>query len=60
MAKVKSEIKINHEDCIGCGLCTSLCPDVFEMIDNKARVKNPNANCKDAVKECPVGAIKIS
>ncbi|MBQ2910668.1 MAG: ferredoxin, partial [Clostridia bacterium] len=21
-----------NERCIGCGLCTSLCPDVFEML----------------------------
>jgi len=60
-------IKINKERCIGCGLCVSLCPDVFELTKNgKSKIKK-NANIeknkediKKAKKNCPVEAIEIS
>lgn len=57
--------KINKEKCIGCGMCASLCPDVFELKDDgkssiKARVDIiANEECiKQAVESCPVGAIE--
>lgn len=53
-------IKIDREKCIGCGLCASLCPEVFEMDDNmKAKVKSKkNLPCvKDAISSCPTEAI---
>lgn len=58
---------VDQETCIGCGLCTSVCPEVFEMNDNgKAQVKLqevPTANgdeAKDAEASCPVNAISVS
>ena len=52
--------------CIGCGLCTEICPQVFEMgNDDKARVKTdpvpPEAEegCRQAAEQCPVSAIQI-
>lgn len=51
--------------CIGCGLCTSICPEVFEMEGDIAIVKGdtvpPGAtsSCKDATESCPVTAITI-
>jgi ferredoxin len=27
------------EDCISCGLCVDICPDVFEMGEDSAQVK---------------------
>ena len=53
-----------NEDCIGCGLCTSICPEVFEMTDAGvakaqeepvAEAMDPKA--QDALNSCPVSAI---
>lgn len=62
------KIKINQEDCIGCGSCSAICPDVFDLNqDNKAFVKSTNTDqgeanqecVKEAVEICPVDVIKI-
>ncbi|MFB3885967.1 MAG: ferredoxin [Thermodesulfobacteriota bacterium] len=57
--------KVDEETCIGCGLCSETCPEVFEMTDDKARVKvaevpkNAEATCREAAESCPVEAIQI-
>jgi len=33
------KVVVDEETCIGCGLCEETCPEVFEMNDDKARVK---------------------
>jgi ferredoxin len=49
--------------CIGCCLCTEICPDVFTMSGDLAIVtKDPvpsdvEAACQDARDQCPVNAI---
>ncbi|MGQ1911009.1 ferredoxin [Marinifilum sp. RC60d5] len=55
---------VDKETCIGCGICESICPKVFEMKDDgKSHVKiNPvPSDCEDcaleAENECPVEAI---
>ena len=62
------KIKINQEECIGCGSCSAVCPDVFDLNeDNKAVVKSTNSDqgeadqdcAKEAVEACPVKVIKI-
>jgi ferredoxin len=56
---------VDEETCIGCGLCAETCPEVFEMIDDKARSKvdevpeNVVETCKEAAENCPVEAIQI-
>ena len=52
--------KVDKEKCIGCGMCVSVCPEVFEINDDsKAQVKaQKNIPCvKEAISNCPVQAI---
>ena len=51
-------IKISSE-CIGCGSCSSICPEVFEMVGAVAKVKaQKKLPCvKEAIESCPVNAI---
>ncbi len=62
------KIKINQEECIGCGSCQAICPEVFELDEQgKAIVKGSqsdqgetNEECaKEGVDICPVEAIQI-
>ncbi len=52
-----------NEDCIGCGLCASICPDVFHMNDQglAEAVGEVPAGMEDLTAEardnCPVSAI---
>lgn len=53
-------VKIDKSKCMGCGLCTSICGEVFEIgEDNKAKVKKvKDIPCvKEAINSCPVEAI---
>ncbi len=51
-------VRINQLKCIGCGSCQSICPEGFEIIGGKSRVKNADAECiEQAARACPVGAI---
>jgi ferredoxin len=57
-------VMVDEETCIGCGLCAETCPEVFEMNDDKARVKVDEVSdelaesCKEAAENCPVEAIR--
>ena len=53
---------VDKDLCVGCGLCSQVCSDVFEMgSDGKADVidgADLSADCiQDAVDQCPVSAI---
>ncbi|AYF53661.1 ferredoxin [Clostridium botulinum C] len=57
---------VDQDTCIGCGLCPSICPEVFDMGDDgKAHVtvESIDDGCKDSASEargaCPVEAIDI-
>lgn len=57
---------IIEDGCTACALCEQICPEVFEMGEDTAKVKagaDFNAN-EDAVREaadsCPVSVIKVS
>jgi len=57
------KVTIDATACVGCGLCESNCPDVFEMgKDGIAHVKNfkeTSCNVKEAAEQCPVNCIKV-
>lgn len=59
------KVKINEEECIGCGACVSLCPEVFDFNDEGyATAKEEEISEEltqkviDALESCPVDAIK--
>ncbi len=53
-------VEIDQSKCIGCGICARTCPDGIEMIDNKAVIKNNDANClEEAMTACPINIIKF-
>ncbi len=53
-----------NESCIGCGLCTGICPGVFAMTDEGvARAKDEvppklKSQVREAAASCPVDAIE--
>jgi len=59
------KVSIDADLCTGCGACSDDVPDVFELGDEIAEVKQPDvpADLEDAVREtaegCPAEAIII-
>lgn len=56
--------KVN-ENCIACGMCVNVCPEVFSMSDSGYAVAidedvpgEVEANAEDAASGCPVDAIE--
>ncbi|MEW6081272.1 MAG: ferredoxin [Bacillota bacterium] len=50
--------------CIACGLCADMCPEVFEMGEEHAIVKDDAdcdsaGCCQDAAEACPTEAITL-
>lgn len=52
-----------NEDCIGCGLCESMCPDVFQMEGDRSKAVNDSdlyrEQAVEAAAACPVAAIEV-
>lgn len=59
------EIKIIKDQCIGCGSCEAVCPEVFEITDEGIAevvsiINQDNEELvKEAVEICPTEAIEI-
>lgn len=58
--------EVNHDLCIGCTLCTSICPEIFYMNDeDKAETLKPEVpkslekSAVSAMQSCPVEAITV-
>ncbi len=56
---------VDPETCIGCGLCPTICPEVFEMKEDIAVViadpvpAGAQDSCREAEESCPVDAITV-
>lgn len=57
---------VDKDTCIGCGMCPSICPDVFDMDDDgKACTivdevpSEKEDETQDAADSCPVSAISV-
>ena len=58
------KVRVNDDACIGCGACTAICDEVFEMNDegiSSVKVDTVGEEFEDSAKEaiesCPTGAI---
>ncbi|MFO7612974.1 MAG: ferredoxin [Clostridia bacterium] len=58
--------KVIKDECIGCGLCEQICPEVFSMDDDGMAVaiaeEIPSASegcAEEAAESCPTNAIEI-
>ena len=55
-----------NENGIGCGLCTTMCPDVFTMTDEGVAAARDEISpeqepaAQEAAESCPVDAIQVS
>ena len=52
------------DSCIGCGVCSMISPEVFEIrttfaVPDIAKISGHEESCIDAAIECPVKAIDI-
>ena len=57
-------LKVNEEQCIGCGACVAIDSEHFDFNENglSNAIKQDNlesANLKSAMESCPTGAISI-
>ena len=59
------KVKIDQDICTGDAICVDLCPDVFEMDGDLAKVivdevpEEFEDACRDAAESCPEGCIEI-
>ena len=49
---------VNQEQCIGCGLCVGMAPEIFRMNDNGLSEAFGEVTV-DAANSCPVAAITV-
>ena len=64
-----AKAKVNKSACIGCGMCTGICPEVFEFGDDSLSENKLGDNtvlpadvvdaAKEAADSCPTQAIEI-
>jgi ferredoxin len=59
------KVHVDEDLCIGCGNCVDICPEIFEMEDDKAVAKMEDVpedmeeSCREASESCPVDAIPL-
>ncbi|MDK1032412.1 MAG: ferredoxin [Planctomycetia bacterium] len=59
------KVTVDEELCVGCGACVDICPEVFDLEDDMAKVLTDEvpgdleASAAEAAEACPVDAIII-
>jgi ferredoxin len=55
-------VKVSSDDCIACGLCVSVLPEVFRFENGKSTAYDPfgasELKIQGCIDGCPVGAIR--
>ena len=60
---MSGRVFIDEDECIGCGSCADICPEVFELDEEteKSRVIKPEGGPEDLIEkamvECPMSCI---
>jgi ferredoxin len=57
---------VDKDICVGCGVCPTVCPEIFEMDDDGLAKASESEiaddlveSAKDAEEQCPVDAINV-
>jgi len=56
-------LKLNRDECVGCGMCHAVCPHrIFQLREKKAEIVDLNAciECGACAKNCPTAAISVN
>ncbi|MGD0230829.1 MAG: ferredoxin [Syntrophorhabdales bacterium] len=59
------KVRVDEDACIGDETCVSICPEIFEMEEDIAKIKMADVpaelqeSCREAADACPVEAIII-
>ena len=61
------EFSVIFDDCIGCGVCMQVCPEVFGLDEELGKVvllnyelSDDNINLvREAVDSCPIGCVNV-
>jgi ferredoxin len=60
---MSKKVTIDEEECIGCGSCEEVCPEVFKLNDETDKVEvikaegGPEDLIEEAIEICPVECI---
>ncbi len=53
--------RVTKSRCVGCAICTDICPEGISMVNGKAEIIDEDADClKDAADSCPQKAIVLN
>jgi ferredoxin len=58
-------LRINIDECVGCGVCMEICPAIFQLDDEEGKVAiisldyddKTRALVNEAIESCPIGCI---
>ena len=57
-------LELNEEKCIGCGMCTAVCPHAVLSLNGTGRIEITNRDacmeCGACARNCPTDAISVS